>query len=392
MRRLTLDYLRTEAGAGLLLPAAALVALGLANSAYAGAYFGVLGRPEIVRVGPFAETLTIGGWVRALLMPIFFLVLGMQLKFELLRGELSNPRRLALPLLAALGGLAGPAVIFLGFALAGSPRWSDWAAGSATDGAAALAALTVAGARVAPQLRMLLMSVATVDNLAAAVVAAAAQSAGLRLPLLAAALVVLAALAVLSRWRRAPFLFYAVGFALVWAVTLRSGLDPSLAGIACALTAPVGARRPGQESTLKYFMESLHPYVAFAILPVFLLTTAGVPLHSLHPPALAAAAPIAVMLALSVGKPAGVFCDGCAALGLRWARPPAGAAWEELLAVALLCGIGLTVSYYVAGPAASAPIRGAVLIGSAAAAAAGFALLSWTGRDRPLAAASRRTS
>src|SRR5580658_2812483 len=139
MRRLTLDYLRTEAGAGLLLPAAALAALGLANSAYAGAYFGVLGRPEIVRIGPFTETLTIGGWVRALLMPIFFLVLGMQLKFELLRGELSNPRRLALPLLAALGGLAGPAVVFLGFALAGSPRWADWAAGSATDGAAALA-------------------------------------------------------------------------------------------------------------------------------------------------------------------------------------------------------------------------------------------------------------
>jgi NhaA family Na+:H+ antiporter len=379
MRRLTLAYLRTESGAGLVLPVAAVAAISLATSGYAAPYREFLAAPIALRLGDFAETLSVAGWARALLMPVFFLVLGMELKFELLRGELSNPRRRALPALAALGGLVAPVAIFLAVALSWGGVTQGWTIGCATDGAAALAALTLAGPRLSQALRVLLICVALIDNVAAMLVTAALGAGALHAPMLLAAGAALAALALLSRWRRAPFLFYALGFAVVWGLTLKSGLDPALAGVACAFTVPVGARRIGQESVLKYFMDSLHPYVAFAVLPFFVFTAAGFSLHHFHLRELAAPAPAAVMLALALGKPLGVFGASAAAISLKVARRPTGATWRELLGVAALCGVGFTVSYFIAdaGSGQSPPtIRAAILIGSALAAIAGEWLLS----------------
>jgi NhaA family Na+:H+ antiporter len=231
------------------------------------------------------------------------------------------------------------------------------------------------------------MSVALADNLAATAVAAVVTNAPFHAGLLVAAGAVLALLALLSRWRRAPFLFYAAGFLLVWGLTLKSGVDPALSGIACALTVPVGARRPGQESTLKYFMESLHPYVAFAVLPVFVFSAAGVMFDGTTLADFSAPAPLGVGLALAVGKPLGVFgfCGG--AIALKLIRKPSGSTWGELVGVALLCGAGFTVSYFLseidprALAAKSGPaIRAAVFIASALAAAAGVGVLSWTRR------------
>jgi NhaA family Na+:H+ antiporter len=312
-------------------------------------------------------------------MPVFFLVLGMELKFELLRGELSNPRRRALPALAALGGLVAPAAVFLGVALGWGGVARGWTIGCATDGAAALAALTLAGPRLSQALRVLLICVALIDNIAAMLATSALGAGALEAPMLLGAGLALAALALLSRWRRAPFLFYALGFVVVWGFTLKSGLDPALAGVACAFAVPVGTRRIGQDSVLKYFMDSLHPYVAFAVLPFFVFTAAGFSLHHFHLRELAAPAPAAVMLALAVGKPLGVFGASAAAIALKVARRPTGATWRELLGVAALCGVGFTVSYFIAdGPAQMSPptIRAAILIGSALAATAGVWLLS----------------
>jgi len=369
MRRLTLAYLRTESGAGLVLPVAAVAAISLATSGYAAPYREFLAMPIAARLGDFAETMSVAGWARALLMPVFFLVLGMALKFELLRGELSNPRRLALPALAALGGLVAPAAVFLAASLGRGGGAHGWTIGCATDGAAALAALTLAGPKLSQALRVLLICVALIDNLAAMLVTAALNAAAVEAPMLVGALVALAALALVSRWRRAPFLFYALGFLVVWGFTLKSGLDPALAG----------ARRLGQESMLKYFMDSLHPYVAFAVLPFFVFTAAGFSLHHFHLRDLAAPAPTAVMLALALGKPLGVFGACAAAISLKAARRPTGTTWRELLGVAALCGVGFTVSYFIAdaGPGQTpATIRAAILIGSAFAATAGEWLLT----------------
>ena len=383
MRRPTLAYLRTESGSGLIIAVTAAVALGLANSRLAGAFATLLADPVRFQVGGFSATLSLAGWARSLLMPVFFLVLGMQLKFEFLRGELSSFRRLALPCLAAVGGLIGPAVAY--FAVAGTTpsAMNAWAVGLATDGALSLSVLSLAAPRLAPSLRVLLMGVALADNIAAVVAAAILAPGRLAPPMLAGAGLTLGALALLSRWRRAPFLFYAAGFVAVWGFALKSGLDASLAGVACAFTVPVGARRPGQESTLKYFMDSLHPYVAFVVLPLFVFTAAGVRVASLHVADLAQPAPLAVVAALAIGKPLGVFGVCAIGLALRRVRPPIGARWIEILAVALLCGVGLAVSSFIVGvDAAGAAVETAVLAASALMAVIGGGLLAWTQRER----------
>jgi Na+:H+ antiporter, NhaA family len=387
MRRPTLAYLRTESGAGLVLPIAAVAAIGLATSGYAIHYRAWLATSLPVQFGGFAETLDAAAWVRALLMPVFFLVLGMQLKFELLRGELSGPRRVALPLLAALGGLVGPAAIYFALALSGGQGDpGGWAIGCATDGASALAVFTLTGPRLAASLRVLLIAVALADNLVAVVLEALTRIGALDLTMLGGAGAVLAALALLSRWRRAPFLFYALGFVLVWGFTLKSGLEPALAGVACAMAVPIGARRVGQDSMLRYFMDSLHPYVAFAVLPLFVFTAVGFSLRHFHVSSLWAAEPLAVMAALAIGKPLGVFGLCWAGVAAKIARQPLGVTWREILGVALLCGDGFTVSYFIAGArgddAATATLRAAILIGSVLPAIAGGALLDWAQRER----------
>ena len=389
MRRPTLSYLRTEAGAGLLLPVAAVAAIGLATSGYAAHYKDLIETVIPAQVGRFAVTTSLAGWVRALLMPLFFLVLGMELKFELLRGELSNPRRLALPALAAAGGFIVPALVAwtIGPGLSGGGP-QTWLSAATTDGAAALAALSLVAPRLPPSLRVLLIAVAIADNLAAVVIAAILSAAAPDWQMLAGAGVVLALLALLSRWRRAPFLFYAVGFVLVWGFTLKSGLDPALAGIASATAVPIGARRPGQDSTLRYFMDSLHPYVAFGVLPLFVFTAAGFSLHHFHLRDLAHPAPIAVMAGLALGKPAGVLAACAGGVALKLARRPTGTTWRELVGVACLTGVGFTLSYFIAGMDGAeppAPIRAAILIGSIAPALAGGWLLGRASREPELA-------
>ncbi|HEY1425250.1 MAG TPA: Na+/H+ antiporter NhaA [Caulobacteraceae bacterium] len=386
MRRLTLSYLRTQSGAGLLLPVAAVAAIGLATSGYSAHYNQLVAFVIPAQVGGFSVSLPVAGWVRALMMPVFFLVLGMELKFELLRGELSNPRRLALPALAALGGFVVPALVSWGIGR-GGPQ--SWASAAATDGAAALALLALVAPRLSPALRVLLMAVAIADGLAAVVATALLAAPPPDWPMLAGAGAVLAVLAVLSRWRRAPFLFYAVGFVLVWGFTLKSRLDPALAGMACALIVPIGTRRPGQDSMLKYFMDSLHPYVAFGVLPLFVFTAAGFSLHHFHLRDLASPAPIATMAALALGKPAGVLAACGAGVALKWTRRPTGTTWREIAGVACLTGVGFTVSYFVAGMGGlepPPPARASILVGSVAAALAGGWLL---GRAEPARAWER---
>lgn len=384
MRRPTLAYLRTESGAGLIVGIAALAALAIANSRLAGPYFALLAAPVRFQIGGFVEVLSLATWARALLMPVFFLTLGMQLKFEALRGALSSPRRQGLAALAALGGLVGPALVYLAISHGPGAGWSSGlGAGIATDGALALAILAVAAPRLTPSLRVLMMAVALADNVVADVVAAVLSPGRLDPQMLLGAAVVLAGLALLSRWRRAPFLFYAAAFIAVWGFAMKSGLDASLAGLASAFTVPVGARRPGQQSTLKYFMDSLHPYVAFVVLPLFVLTAAGIAARQASFADLAAAVPLAILAALAIGKPVGVFGFCAAGIGLRLVRRPMGARWSEIGAVSILTGVSVAVGSFAAGVDVGSPAaETAVLVASALAALVGGGFLAWTQRGR----------
>lgn len=385
--RPTLDFLKTESSAGFAPVLAAAAALVLANSALAPSYFHFLARPIPVQVGAFAETESVAGWIKDGLMAVFFLIVGLEIKFEVVRGELSSPRRLATPVLAAVGGMAVPALVYLAVNAGGGGTAGGWPVGTPTDIAFALAALNVVGRRLPASLRLFLLTLAIADDVGAVAIIGIVYSEHIHWSSVIGAGVVLALLAILSRQRRGPLLLYAAGFVLVWAFCLKSGISTSIAGVACAMTVPAGARRPGGESMLTLFMDALHPWVAFGILPLFAFAAAGFSFHGLGSAAIASPVTLGITLALLVGKPVGVFGVALLAAILRIGRRPTGATWLELLGVAALTGVGFTMSLYLAelalpGPLAQSEARLGVIAGSLASIALGGLILSWAGGRR----------
>jgi NhaA family Na+:H+ antiporter len=381
-RRSTLEFLKTETGSGLLLAAAALAAVILANSPWAWAYTALTEHEVPVQVGPFAQTMSVSGWVKTALMPVFFFVLGLEIKNEILRGELSNPRRLALPVLAAIGGVVVPALIYLAINIQGGRHLQGWPIPTATDIAFALAALAAAGPRLPPTLRVFLMTLAIADDLVAVVLIAVLYTDHLRFPMLAGAAVTMAVLAAMGRWRTAPYAFWAFGGLLLWGFTLKSGVNTSLAGIAAAVCLPLQPKRAGGEGVLAETMAALHPYVAYLILPLFAFTAAGFTFGSETARVLLSSVSLGVAAGLFFGKQLGVFGAALAAIGLKWARRPTGAKWIELYGVSALCGVGFTMSLFIgalafpeADPQHAAQVRAGVLLGSLSSVAVGLAVL-----------------
>ena len=385
--RLTLDFLKTESSAGLAPVAAAAFALILANSPLAPDYFRFLAKPIPIQIGSFAQTASVASWVKDGLMASFFLIVGLEIKFEVLRGELSSFRRLATPIFAAVGGMIVPALVYLAINAGpgGAPR--GWPVGTTTDIAFALAALTMAAPRLPSSLRLFLLTLAIADDFGAVALIGALYTVKVHWAAAAGAGLVLAMLASLSRVRRGPLLLYAVGFVLVWAFCLKSGINTSVAGVACALTVPVGARRPGGESMLTLFMDALHPWVAYGVLPLFAFTAAGFQFRALGAHDVLAPLTLGVALALFVGKPLGVFGVAGLATILKLGRRPAGATWLELFGVAQLTGVGFTMSLYLGAlafgdPLAQTQARLGVIAGSLASAAVGAGLLALAGARR----------
>lgn len=389
-KRITLDFLKTESASGMILAAAALLAIVLANSPWAGAYFGFIGAPFTIQVGGFVETHSVLDWIKEGLMAIFFFVVGLEIKYEIVRGELANPRRLALPVLAALGGMIVPAGIYLALNMGAGGAPQGWPVPVATDIAFALAALAIAGPRLAPTLRVFLLTLAIVDDLGAVALIGALFTDQIHLAALGGALAALALMGLLGRWRKAPYLFYVLGFVLLWAFTLKSGVSTSVAGVAAAATIPLGARKPGRPGVLEDVMESLHPYVAFLILPLFAFAAAGFSIQHLGVRDLFGPVALGVALGLFVGKQIGVFGAAALVMGLKLARRPTGAKWIELYGVSLLCGIGFTMSLFIgqlafpAGDASEqAQVRIGVVAGSLLSTLAGMAVLAWAQSRRP---------
>ncbi len=205
---------------------------------------------------------------------------------------------------------------------------------------------------------------------------------------LAGAAVTLIGLVALSEWKDAPFLLRAVGFLVLGAFTLKSGINTSLAGVAAALTVPIGPRRPGQEAVLKHFMRSLHPYVAYGVLPLFALTTAGVSLAGVSPRDLLGPVPLGIAAALLLGKQTGVLAAIWIAIRSGVARRPTGATWLELYGVATLCGIGFTLSLFLA--ALAFPGEGPISTQAALGVVAGSLLSAGLGAGVLAIAAARR--
>ena len=382
--RITLDFLKTESASGMILAAAALTAIVLANSPWAGAYFGFIEAKFTIQLGGFVETHSVLDWIKEGLMAIFFFVVGLEIKYEIVKGELANPRRLALPVIAALGGMIVPAGIYLAFNAGPGGVPQGWPTPVATDIAFALAALAIAGPRLSPTLRIFLLTLAIVDDLGAVLLIGLLFTDHINLAALGGAGASLALMALLGRWRQAPYLFYFVGFLLVWAFTLKSGVSPSLAGVAAAIAIPLGARKPGRPGVLEDFMKALHPYVAFLILPLFAFAAAGFSISGLSLHDIFGPVAIGVAAGLFIGKQVGVFGAAALVMGLKLARRPTGAKWIELYGVSLLTGIGFTMSLFIGqlafpvGDASDqAQVRIGVIVGSILSTVAGMSVLAW---------------
>jgi NhaA family Na+:H+ antiporter len=379
--RPTLAFLKTETGSGLLLGAAALVAVIWANSPFAADYARFIDHAIRLQLGPFVEEMTLAGWVRSALMPVFFFVVGLEIKHEILKGELANPRRLAMPLLAAAGGAVAPAAAYVALNLHGEA--GGWPVTAGTDLAFALAVFALAGPRVPPTLRVLLMTVAILDDILAVGLIGVLFSHRLQLSMVVGAAATLALLAAMSRWRTAPYSFWALGWLLLWGFTLKAGIDPSIAGIAAAAFVPPRAKRAGGQDVLTEMMDALHPYVAFFILPLFALTAAGFAFRGDLAEQVLGRISLGVAAGLFLGKQAGVLGAIALALGLKWARRPTGAKWLDLWGVAALTGVGFTMALYIgalAFPAADArmlaEVRAGVVLGSLASGLLGLGLLT----------------
>lgn len=380
--RSTLAFLKTETGSGLLLALVALTAIIWANSPWAATYDTLTHTRIPVQIGGFFKEKTLADWVKSALMPIFFFVVGLEIKNEVLRGELSNPRRLALPVLAAAGGVVVPALVYLAINAAPGGGPQGWPTPTATDIAFALAALAAAGPRLPPSLRIFLLTLAIADDLVAVALIAALFTRDLSLPMMGGAVATLALLALMSRWRTAPYSFWALGGLVLWAFTLESGINTSLAGVALAFCIPLEPKRPGGQGVLSETMEALHPYVAFFILPLFAFTTAGFSLTGAPGAPPLGVVGLGVAAGLFVGKQVGVFGAAALAIGLKWARRPTGARWLELYGVSVLCGMGFTMSLYIGALAfpegdavQQSQVRAGVVLGSVLSAVVGIAIL-----------------
>ena len=387
--RPTLDFLKTEAGGGVALIAAAVVALALANSPWSADYFALIQHDLTITFGGFSQTLTLQDWVKDGLMAVFFFVVGLEIKQEVLKGELSSPRKLALPVIAALGGMIGPALVYLAVNAGPGGALQGWPVGSATDIAFALAALALVGRNLPESLRLFLLTLAIADDLGAVGLIGALYHSQIHYADLLGAGASLAGLILLSRWNEAPFLFRMIGFLTLGAFTLQSGVNTSLAGVAAALTVPIGARGREPEPVLKHFMDSLHPYVAYGVLPLFAFTVAGVSFAGVPWRILAAPATLGIIAALFLGKQAGVLGAAWLCIRTGLARRPTGSTWLELYGVALLCGIGFTMSLFIGdlafaggGETAHAQLGAGIGAGSLLSAAAGVAVLGFAGRRR----------
>ena len=262
-RKATLDFLKTESAAGVFLGLAALAALILANSPWSDVYFGWLKSVHVLQVGPLRLEESISNWIKEGLMAVFFLVVGLEIKFEIVRGELSDPKKLATPILAAVGGMIAPALVYLAVAgILGGPH-RGWPVPLATDIAFALAIFALVASKLPPSLRIFLLTLAIVDDLGAIGLIAILFSDGVNYQPLLAVAGLLAVGAMVVRAKKVSAAFWVLGFALIWYLTVLSGLSTSLTAVLFALIVPVNERKSDNQSPLKEAMNDLHPMSPF---------------------------------------------------------------------------------------------------------------------------------
>jgi len=380
-----LRFFAHESAGGIVLALAAALALVISNSGLQLAYEALVQMPVQLSLGQWLVLKKPAVvWVNDLWMAVFFLLVGLEIKREFVEGELADRRQALLPAVAALGGMAVPALVYALCNLGDATALRGWAIPAATDIAFAIGIVMLLGPRVPASLKVFLTAVAIIDDLGAIVVIALFYTEHLSLPMLAGAGLGIALMAGLNRAGvRRVDVYLAIGL-LVWLCVLKSGVHATLAGVVTALAIPMRApdwERSGH-SPAQDLEHGLHPWVAFGVLPVFAFCNAGVALDGVKLATLAEGIPLGIAAGLLVGKVVGVFGSLALMVHSGLAARPAGASWLQCFGVAVLCGIGFTMSLFIGGlafegldPAYETRVKLGVLAGSLLSGLAGTAIL-----------------
>lgn len=341
------DFLRLESAGGIVLVVAAIAAMLLDNSPLAPVYEKFLHLPVEIRIGPLHIAKPLLLWINDGLMAVFFLLVGLELKRELLEGELAQPSNIVLPAVGAVGGMLVPALIYVFMNWGNEVTIVGWAIPAATDIAFALGILTLLGKRVPTSLKIFLVSLAIFDDIGAIIIIAVFYSGGLSTEALITAAAAIAVLFALNRRGVSEFAPYALIGIILWVAVLKSGVHATLAGVVLAMFIPMKHRDRPDRSPLRELEHDLHTGVAFVILPLFAFANAGINLTGMSLETLLHPVPLGIGIGLFVGKQIGVFGLCWLSIKLGIAKLPQGSGWAGLYGIALLCGVGFTMSLFI---------------------------------------------
>ncbi|MCO7576012.1 MULTISPECIES: Na+/H+ antiporter NhaA [Pseudomonas chlororaphis group] len=379
-------FFAMEAASGLLLIAAAILALIINNSPLSWLYNGLLETPVVAQVGALTIAKPLLLWINDGLMALFFLLIGLEVKREVLDGQLSKPSQIVLPGAAAIGGMLVPALIYWFLNRDNPAALNGWAIPTATDIAFALGVLALLGKRVPTSLKLFLMTLAIIDDLGAIVIIAIFYSGALSTLSLMLAAACIAALVAMNRMGVVKLGPYMIIGLILWVCVLKSGVHATLAGVTLAFCIPLRTRNAEPSPSL-VLEHALHPWVAFGILPLFAFANAGLSLNGVTLESFTHHVPMGIAIGLLLGKTIGVFGLSWLAVKAGLTALPAGANWGQILGVAILCGIGFTMSLFV-GSLAFVPgsseyagmDRMGILTGSLLAALIGYAVTAAASR------------
>ena len=384
-------FLQLESAGGIILAAASLLALLVANSSLVPYYDLLLSSKLEISFADYGISKTLLHWINDFLMAIFFLTIGLEVKREFVHGELSSPSQVVLPSVAAVAGMGVPAVIYAAMNWSDPEALNGWAIPAATDIAFALGVLALLGKRVPASLKIFLLALAIIDDLGAIIIIALFYTNDLSQTSLLLALSCMSILAFLNYkgvTRLSPYLL--IG-SIMWVCVLKSGVHATLAGVALGLIIPLEdkfGRSPAKE-----LEHTLHPWVAFFILPLFAFANAGVTLDSAQVNNMFTSVPLGILAGLFIGKPLGVFGSAWLTIKLGFAQLPTGCNWKQLYGVSLLCGVGFTMSMFVGGLAFTDTSymmsdRIGILLGSLLSAVVGYLVLNYSAEKNEKAEAT----
>jgi len=378
------EFLKLESASGIILVGAAVLALILNNSPLSGLYDLFLDTPVEVRIGALHLAKPLLLWINDGLMAIFFLLIGLEVKREILDGQLSSLSQVSLPGIAAVGGMVIPALIYVIFNLNNTAALNGWAIPAATDIAFALGILALLGSRVPVSLKLFLLTLAIIDDLGAIIIIAIFYSGNLSILSLALAGIAILVLIGMNLYGVKRTAAYVVVGVFLWIFVLKSGVHATLAGVVLAFSIPMRTKE-GEPCPLRDLEHTLHPWVAFGIMPIFAFANAGVSLAGMTFRTLFEPIPVGVALGLFVGKQLGIF--GFAKLAIRFAlaKLPEGANWLSLYGTSVLCGIGFTMSLFISTLAFDSGVadygvaaRLGILVGSFVSAVLGYVVLKYS--------------